>query len=241
MKKTISLSVEKPCAENWNHFTPTERGGFCKHCSKNVIDFTKMSDKEMLAFFSSKSAHTCGRFRPDQLKAYATETAPPKSAGLSWMQTGFLSLLLLLGSKQSVAKSASPAGATEVVHHQDRQEEKGKKTLVAHVIKGRVIDEFNEPLPGVSIYLKGASVGTTTDLDGKFTFPQELEAGDVLVFSFIGYETREYVVPKNAPAVLEIPLIFFEAALIGEVSVNELYTGKKPALNSLWQKVKGLF
>ena len=57
-------------------------------------------------------------------------------------------------------------------------------------IKGVVSDE-NGALPGVNIVLKGEKVGAITDENGAFTFPKALSSGDVLVFSFLGYEKQE--------------------------------------------------
>jgi hypothetical protein len=48
--------------------TPVERGAYCRSCSKEVMDFTAMSDNELLHYFE-KGQHqsSCGRFRNDQL------------------------------------------------------------------------------------------------------------------------------------------------------------------------------
>jgi len=58
------------------------------------------------------------------------------------------------------------------------------------VVKGKVIDEDGNPLPGVNIIIKGTISGTITDLDGSFSI--EVEDPDaVLVFTFIGMLTQE--------------------------------------------------
>ena len=56
-------------------------------------------------------------------------------------------------------------------------------------IKGKVIDPNGNPIAGVSVYVKGSSVGATTDVKGEFTLRARLN--QALVFSFIGYETQE--------------------------------------------------
>ena len=58
-------------------------------------------------------------------------------------------------------------------------------------VAGTVIDgDFNEPLPFANILVKGTTKGTTSDFDGKYEL--ELEEGTyTLVFSFVGYETKE--------------------------------------------------
>ncbi len=61
------------------------------------------------------------------------------------------------------------------------------------LVSGRVTDEEGESLPGVSILLKGTRQGTITDASGKFTLDVPDENA-VLIFSFVGYLTREVVV-----------------------------------------------
>lgn len=57
-------------------------------------------------------------------------------------------------------------------------------------ISGVVLDENGEGLPGVTVLVKGSTIGTSTDLDGRYTLtlPQNAER---LVFSFVGYATEE--------------------------------------------------
>ncbi|UZR97554.1 SusC/RagA family TonB-linked outer membrane protein [Chondrinema litorale] len=64
---------------------------------------------------------------------------------------------------------------------------------IQNVITGQVFSaEDSEPLPGVSILIKGTSSGTTTDIDGKYSLNVTNDA--VLQFSYIGYETQEVTV-----------------------------------------------
>lgn len=54
-----------------------------------------------------------------------------------------------------------------------------------------------EPLPGVTIQVKGKTAGTISDMDGKFTLMAN--TGDILVFSTIGMKTVEKTITSNAP------------------------------------------
>ena len=54
---------------------------------------------------------------------------------------------------------------------------------------GTVSDDQNNPLPGASVVVKGTTNGATTDFDGVFSI--DVNQGDVLVVSFIGFETQE--------------------------------------------------
>ena len=70
-------------------------------------------------------------------------------------------------------------------------------------VAGTVLDPAmqNEPLIGVNVYVKDKpGVGTSTDIDGKFQIKAEI--GDVLIFSYLGYENYEYPVKKNESTVV---------------------------------------
>lgn len=67
----------------------------------------------------------------------------------------------------------------------------------AQTISGTVIDgETSEPLPGVSVLVKNTVRGTVTDMKGAFNL--QASSDDVLVFSFIGYETTEVAVGNQS-------------------------------------------
>ena len=68
-------------------------------------------------------------------------------------------------------------------------------------VKGKVTANGLE-MPGVTVSVKGAAGGTITSLDGDFTI--KADAGSVLVFSFIGYETVEVPVKGNGPINVEL-------------------------------------
>ena len=69
--------------------------------------------------------------------------------------------------------------------------------LQKKTITGKVSDDKGEPLPGVSIVVKGTTIGITTDIDGNYTLEIPDEA-EVLVFSFIGMETQEVEILNQA-------------------------------------------
>jgi len=62
-------------------------------------------------------------------------------------------------------------------------------------ISGKVSDDAGHPLPGVTVVVKGTTTGTITDPDGNYTLTNLPESA-VLVFSFVGMQTREIPVDK---------------------------------------------
>lgn len=100
-------------------------------------------------------------------------------------------------------------------------------------ISGIVSDSGNgEPLPGVTVVIKNTTTGTITSPDGKFTV--NAQAGDILVFSFVGFQRLE--IPVANQSFLNVQL---EAEVIGmeEVVVIGYGTTKKKDLTGSIQTV----
>jgi hypothetical protein len=66
----MTISIPKPCHEDWNDMTANEQGRHCNVCCKTVVDFTSMTDEEVKYFFVSKKKeeNVCGRFKNEQLQ-----------------------------------------------------------------------------------------------------------------------------------------------------------------------------
>ncbi len=62
----------------------------------------------------------------------------------------------------------------------------------SRTINGTVIDQTGETIPGVNIIIKGTVTGTVTDIDGKYEIIAS--TGDILSFSFVGFEMQEITV-----------------------------------------------
>lgn len=56
-------------------------------------------------------------------------------------------------------------------------------------VSGTVTDSENIPIPGVNVIVKGTNLGAATDFDGNYQI--KVKQGDVLVFSYLGYQTKE--------------------------------------------------
>lgn len=74
------------------------------------------------------------------------------------------------------------------------------ESVVQQTVSGTVADENNIPLPGVTVLVKGTKNGTVSDIDGNFSM--EASNDDILVFSYIGFETKE--VPVNDQSTFNI-------------------------------------
>lgn len=101
-------------------------------------------------------------------------------------------------------------------------------------IKGTVTDSGNETVPGASVLVKGTMQGTITDANGKYTLQASPDA--TLVFSFIGYQTKE--IPVNNQTTINVQLQS-QAYNVGEVVVVGYGTQKKIEVTGSVAQVKG--
>ncbi|WP_431166136.1 carboxypeptidase-like regulatory domain-containing protein [Tenacibaculum halocynthiae] len=229
MKNQFTLGINKPCSEDYNQFTPTNSGGFCGSCEKNVIDFTKMNSKEIISYFKNNdSKKTCGRFKKHQLKTYSETTYLHKKQSL----IGVLALTIISLFIPNTANAQKCKQPTEIVIQKNK-----KLKLISPnnevTIKGVVKDESG-PLPGVSVLLKGTTIGTETDFDGNFEFPKQLKKGDVLIFSFVGMKTEEVTITNKIIAskkLIQLKMnndnILGEIVFVGEVAIKKTYSSKR--------------
>lgn len=90
-------------------------------------------------------------------------------------------------------------------------------------VSGQVVDEDNNPLPGVNVVIKGSTIGTYTDVNGKYNITVA-DGNAVLLFSFIGYVTKEITVAaQNVIDVTMVP----DVSTLTEVVVVGYGTQKK--------------
>ncbi len=125
-------------------------------------------------------------------------------------------------------------------------------------ITGKVLDEKGQPLPGVSVVVKGSKAGTSTNTEG--TFQLSIPDGDgILVFSYVGYSAEEVAIGSRSsfeismkPDVRNLEMVVVTALGIkrdakklgystATVNTEEITTTRTTNLgNSLQGKVAGL-
>jgi len=100
-------------------------------------------------------------------------------------------------------------------------------------IRGRVLDESGNPLPGASVRVKNAQQGTMTDNNGNFAL-KGVSSDAVLVISFVGYDSREV----KAAATVNVSLQPNKSDL-AEVTVIGYGTQRKSEVTGSIASVKG--
>ena len=99
-------------------------------------------------------------------------------------------------------------------------------------VSGRITDELNEPMIGVSVLEKGTTNGVITDLDGNYTL--SASEGSTIVFSYIGYVTQE----KKAVAGTMNIILKEDSKTLDEVVVVGYGVQKKSSVTGAISSVK---
>lgn len=246
--KKIQLSIPEPCHENWDNMDTTEQGRYCNACAKEVIDFSDMSDSEVLNYFlkNKKAEKVCGRAYPDQLGRDIT-ALPKKRKYWQWyyMLSAFLFLMKPAKTKAQgafmvVADSSAPVFKIPL----DGVNEQNKEQFIKAIIK----DEEGNPVPYASVKIIGSDRGTSADEYGRFTLVKE--EGMKLEISALGYETREMVfvelmlreiILKKAGNELKEVVVSNSCTLRGNMRIGGMTRGFRVRDNSFRDTVMQIF
>jgi CarboxypepD_reg-like domain len=199
MLKNVQIRIDDPCSEPWDRMHPKEEGRFCSSCQKTVVDFTGMSDQEVLNWFAMQKRGVCGRFREGQLNHELTAQPQRKNGRLGWWRYVLAGLLL----SSEVSAQTSPAGPPVSQRDSTRRDDGLKIGKVAtpglphspqrplpDTLRGRLVDSANgKPISYASI-TTGRYHGVAADPEGYFAIPRSAIAdGHTLTISCVGYKT----------------------------------------------------
>ncbi len=204
--KPVKLEVQSPCHQNWNDMTATEQGRFCLSCQKEVIDFSSMTDKEILQYISTASGSTCGKFGSDQLNRDITAPAAPRKIWWKYWMSVAASLILI--AAKSNAQVKAPKGdivATPLVNDTSAVEIVVGLSVITddyhkreYTVSGVVRDDKDFPVPGATVMIKGTKKGTVADKDGKFSISITDSKNAVLRVSSVGFDMQDVKVENHS-------------------------------------------
>lgn len=216
-KVPLTVSIPQPCRQPWEDMTPEAHGRFCGNCQKSVIDFSDLSDSEILALLSDTSKKYCGRFKKSQLDRLVL----PEQQATSLLPAAVLGLMLAAGIP-------AVASATD-----NRPQYVSRDTTTSRILTGKVTDINGSIVPAVTVSIKGTNRGVLTDANGHYQLTVVPSQQVVLVFSYIGYERLE--VPVTAQPIVDVVLKPDETRLLGDVVVAG---GVRVVKATPWQRLK---
>jgi len=188
MEPIKNISIPTPCHQSWQQMQPVDAGRHCSQCAKTVIDFTMMTNDEIVAYLSTAS-DICGRFDQQQLKALNqqvyNESVPGRSNWKNWIMAAslFVSAIFLGACAQSTPPK-QPEEQLPVVRRSWGRTM--GKVLVLNAprfreISGRVTDESNRPVFGACITISPGTLTTQSDHNGYFNLRVRTSAKQLAV------------------------------------------------------------
>ena len=136
--------------------SPTADGRHCAKCQTEVVDFTRLSDAEVLAYLAKRPGqHICGRIA---LPSIAPQHYKRTRGPLRWI----FAALALFGWHSPA--HAGPPQRPPLSADSDSTKPGGQV-----IVRGAVIDDQSgQPVAGARVLIKGTNFGTTTDETGRF-------------------------------------------------------------------------
>jgi len=222
------ISIPQPCAQPWAAMTPTAAGRHCATCSTEVVDFTRMSNDEILAFLARhQGEHICANAHVAQLAALA-----PVPRWRQWL----LAALAVLGLAPAASAvdhggAALPPTLPPLADTGGRPPAPGQQV----VVRGQVFDDQDKsPVAGARVMIDGTHYGVVTDEQGRYELVmaasfEPLKKGTLkLTFSGSPFafkpQTRDLkIVRKPKPVDLNVTLQSIEkrGQIMGKIRMPE--------------------
>lgn len=191
-RKAIQIIIPDACHEKWEEMSVREGGRHCMHCQKTVIDFTGYSDKALHEFFTRhKNEKICGRFASTQLNREIQLPYQPHSrlyriaVALGWV-------LSFSQVPDVQARWNVPFVMENSLLDMEKVDDGENLDRDSLVVKGRVVDERNEPVIGVVVEVSENGIvigGAATDFDGLFKIELKEKFDSVVMrMRYIGYK-----------------------------------------------------
>ena len=225
MKKSITIRIAKPCHEDWNKMTQTEKGKFCKVCTKEVFDFTKINDEELVKKVDNNE-NLCGRFKSSQLNR---KMILEQKSGLSLAPLAasfLLSFTLLVSNKvKSTPKKNYTSLNIGSLYHNGLE----KSQIIT---TGKIIDKNGKPLSNVEIMVKESGKSEVSGLRGDFKIFSACDG--TLIIKKKGFITQELELDRksrNYTITLETEIIEVFPATIGKIAIDQNSERKRDTLS----------
>lgn len=222
----MAFSVPNPCPKSWAAMTPTADGRFCGSCQHEVVDFSRMSEGEVVAWLARPAAGSvCGFFRAGQFAPAAPVATTPRWRRWLLASLALLSFKPLLSSCQTTAPAGSaPTTQTDALASAPN----GQVT-----VRGRVLDDSTGlGVSGAEIFIGDTPYGATADEQGNFSFvmPRQWAAvqnGTVQLrvqgspFVFVAQQVPVAVSPASAPLTVRLKSVEGRGMIMGRIAPHE--------------------
>jgi hypothetical protein len=183
MKKTITINVPEPCHEGWENMSPTQKGRFCSSCEKEVVDFSKKTDEELVKELAGKT-NLCGRFSSSQLNRPVTLERKSSTGFLPYAASLMLPLSIVGSNPSNNFPGDTNFTSLGIGRYSDPDAARYQITTV-----GKITDVNGKPVFNVEILSKESRKSELSGMRGDY----EIKSfdRDILLFKKEGYVSQE--------------------------------------------------
>lgn len=218
MRKFYKIVVPQSCESSWEQMTPVSTGRYCNSCEKTVVDFTEMSDEQIVRYFKDNAGkNVCGRFSNDQLDRPMRE----KRQKMPWLKYVLnISIPALLISIKSSAQQVKQSVYKEYRYTEtDSGARVRTPVLDKKEISGIVTDENGTGIPYASVVIKNTTIGASADSAGFFRLEYFDKVTAIkLVISSVGYQDRELILGEQGSS--QVKEIILEPVMLKPVTLE---------------------
>ena len=205
MSHIKSIDIPKKCHQFWSDMSPINEGRHCENCNKAVINFTAMTDSEIINYLS-RNDNVCGRFINNQIDQLNQNIITPKKHLAFFKNYKFAALLAgIMIFNKTEAKPKEP--------QQFMQFKPIIKSSVNTIdstqyikVRGIVTDENGGRIQGANVSIRGTNLATITNSKGYFELTVLQDANYQLEFKFIGHQTIDVPVLPDKKSKYRITL-----------------------------------
>lgn len=109
----------------------------------------------------------------------------------------------------------------------------GNENIVKQgAVRGRVIDNGKQSLPGASIFIENLKTGVISDVNGFYTLPNLKPGTYTVKVTYVGYSPTEMKITVSAGRTLEKDIVMNEGVELQEVQIKGAFQGQKKAINT---------
>lgn len=237
-RKTYLVNIDSPCSESWQEMSPEDGGRHCMRCSKKVIDFSTLSDDEVIKILSQQKGNVCGRFQAGQLNKELIESKR------TYVNKGFykyLAGLLLLGISKNAFSGNNKFLPKENIVASPVQQENVEEIFCADTlykeIKGKVLDSVTKrPIAYATIEIGNAKFMTDSAGYYQLKIPYKtLNDNLVLKIASVGYYTKKSLINiEEMSRDHQMYLSQMQDQILGDVVIVKKHKKKKRWLQ-FWQ------
>ena len=161
-----NIGIPETCSQSWQKMTTVENGRHCEQCNKNVIDFTVMSNAEIITHLATKN-NICGRINQLQLDQLNDSLADKNKRRFKWDHFVAIVYVISLFIFSKAYTKTKPVYTTEQAAVKKR--DFNNTDTIYKTIKGKiVIDDYHGELLEINIHVRGTKVNGVADKKGRF-------------------------------------------------------------------------